>query len=394
MTRIKIVLTLLLIGILSAVSISGLEQVLKNQQSGTPDVFVGIDLAYDGVEDVRALIDRVKDYTNLIVVGSFDITFNETKLDATCQYIYENGLYFFVYLHPRARGQFNQTRWLERARDEFGSRFLGIYAFDEIGGHQVDRGRWMLVNETNVAEETIKTRNYTDVADKYLARLDGYLKEYYESTQPYYMHRGNLSIITADYALYWFTYNSLCDVVLGEYAWNLSRPLQTALVRGAATAHNKEWGVMLTWTYYNSPYMESADELYDDMVLAYLNGAKYIVVFNYPKVSDYGVLTEEHFDALKRFWQYVNSNPRKVDVTKQRVTYVLPKDYGWGFRRPDDNIWGLWEPDKLSEKIWNDINRLLNESGLHLDIVYDDPKYWENVKLNYGQIIFWNQTEF
>jgi len=151
---------------------------------------------------------------------------------------------------------------------------------------------------------------------------------------------------------------------------------------------------MITWTYRHPPYIESADQLYEDMVLAYSNGAKYIVVFNYPKESPYGILTDEHFNALKKFWRYVKSNPRRPEATKRKLAYVLPKDYGWGFRGLWDKVWGLWESDELSEKIWNDVNHLLNVHGYHMDIIYDDPKCWEDAQSLYKQFIFWNQTEF
>jgi hypothetical protein len=271
---------------------------------------------------------------------------------------------------------------------KFGEHFLGIYAFDEMGGNQLDRGQWMLVNETELTKENLESRNYTYVSENYAIRLNRYLVDYYEN----YMHRDNLKLITADYALYWFTYNSECDVILAEYAWNHSRPLHTALVRGAATVHNKEWGAMFTWTYNGIPYIESADELYNDMILAYSNGAKYLIIFNRPKISEYGILTDKHFDAIKRFWQYAKSNPQKETTPKQRIAYVLPKDYGWGFRNPDDKIWGIWGPDELSKRIWNETNRLINKYGSNVDIVYYDQKYWANIQLQYGQLVFWNES--
>ena len=47
----------------------------------SPDFFVGVELAYDGVEDAKKLIDRIKDYTNLFVIGTPDIIHNITKLN-------------------------------------------------------------------------------------------------------------------------------------------------------------------------------------------------------------------------------------------------------------------------------------------------------------------------
>jgi hypothetical protein len=40
------------------------------------DVFVGIDVAYDNVAEIKLLVDKVSSYTNTIVIGSTGITFN------------------------------------------------------------------------------------------------------------------------------------------------------------------------------------------------------------------------------------------------------------------------------------------------------------------------------
>ena len=75
------------------------------------------------------------------------------------------------------------------------------------------------------------------------------------------------------------------------------------------------------------------------MVTAYMAGAKYIVIFNYPKMegNHYDVLTEEHFKTMENFWKLINS-PKPPAKVKAQIAYILPKDYGWGMRSPDDNI--------------------------------------------------------
>ncbi|MCX8151408.1 MAG: hypothetical protein N3D85_07930, partial [Candidatus Bathyarchaeota archaeon] len=82
------------------------------------------------------------------------------------------------------------------------------------------------------------------------------------------------------------------------------------------------------------------------MLLAYENGAKYIVVFNSPDnqtaTTEYGTLKAEHFEAMRQFWDYTQQNPRK-EPYRANQAYVLPKDYGFGFRSSDDKIWGVWE---------------------------------------------------
>jgi hypothetical protein len=140
---------------------------------------------------------------------------------------------------------------------------------------------------------------------------------------------------------------------------------------------------------YNDTKPESGQKMYEDMMLAYQNGAKYILLFDYPTFAD-GILKHEHFDALKQFWQYIQTHPRTNISSEKRVAYVLPTSYGYGFREANDKIWGLWEADELSAKIWNDANNLVQEYGTNFDIIYEDT-----LQLNitaYNKLIFWNGT--
>jgi hypothetical protein len=339
------------------------------------DVFVGVDVAYDGAENIKSLVDEVKSYTNFFVIGSTGITYNVTSLNDVCQYIYDSGLYFATFTHTTTL--FNQSQWISEARQKWGSRFFGLYAYDEPGGHQIDRFKignlsFMLVEEAS---------NYTDAADKYVENLAGNLTEFRFSDFP---------LLTSDYALYEFDYRAGYDAVFAEFGWNLSRPLQVALCRGAAAVRNKDWGVMITWTYNTLPYIESGPELYNDMVTAYQNGAKYILVFDYPKNFTYGILQEEHIEALKQFWQYIKNNPRTTDTSEDRVAYVLPKDYGYGFRGPNDTIWGLWKANNLYSKIWNDVSTLVEQYKPRMNIIYEDDLQSSTFK--YSKLIFWNGT--
>jgi hypothetical protein len=194
---------------------------------------------------------------------------------------------------------------------------------------------------------------------------------------------------TSDYALYWFDYLAGYDVVLAQFGWNHSRVQDIALVRGAAKLQNKDWGVILTWTFNNSPYLEDGGKLYDDLVLAYENGAKYIVVFNYPKINEYGILEDEHFLALEKFWQETQTD---LDHSPLVANYalVLPKNYGFGMRYVNDSIWGLWKSDEKSMQIWNISRKLLSQYGLQLDIIYEDDRF--SLENKYSKIFYWNST--
>ena len=125
--------------------------------------------------------------------------------------------------------------------------------------------------------------------------------------------------------------------------------------------------------------MPSGDEVYNELRTAYKAGAKYLVVFNYPTYpagNPYGTLQEEHFTALQRLWTNVICNLTEVNGgVRAEAALVLPANYGWGMRNPQDNIWGLWQADSNSQSIWNALQKALATYGNRLDIVYQDSAY-------------------
>jgi hypothetical protein len=353
-----------------------------NGAAETVDIYVGVDVAYDNITDLKALVDEVKSYTNFFVVGSTGITFNETRLNDVCQYLHGSGLSFATYTHTTTNAtppiEFNQLQWISYARQRWNGTFLGLYTYDEPGGHQIDHDDpFMVVPQAD---------NNSDAANKYVETLTNkYLADYIPL---------NFSLITSDYALYEFDYRAGYDIVMAEYAWNHSRPINTALCRGSATMQGKNWGAMLTYTYDIPPYLASGPELYDDMVTAYQNGAKYILVFDYAMKNStkmaHGILQQEHLDAIKQFWEYVKTHPRPSNPVNERVAYVLPPYYGYGFRGPNDSLWGLWGADNLSSQIWNDVNMYAQQYKQKFDIIYTDTPNFN--AWNYSKLIFWNGT--
>lgn len=350
------------------------------------DFFVGVEFAYsDDVSDLKALVDKVKDYTNLFVIGSLPITFNQTGLDEACDYVVDAGLrlivlftdstlYNFTIVREGEMRNYTVFEWMEDAKLKYGDNLLGIYRYDEPGGNQLDQGVAMLIKNAT---------DYDDAAQLYTWSL-GIIVKYYLDYAP--------MLFTADYGLYWFDYEAGYSAVFAEFGWNHSRNLNIALCRGAAEAHNKDWGAIITWEYTNAPYIESADKLYEDMALAYKNGAKYVVVFNYPKIEQHGILTEDHFEAIRNFWGYIQSNPHSYGVDKGEAAYVLPENYGFGFRNSEDKIWGLWDSDELSQKVWEDANILIAHYGSKMDIVYNDPEVIDVLRERYGKLFFWNDV--
>ncbi len=389
--------TILFCFILITIIVSPLFLVALNvgidEQDSDPDFFLGVEyaIANHSVEGCKALVDRVKNFTNVFVVDSVGITFDINNLNEVCDYVYDAGLYFYVFFISLVyesegdyilRYNYYPHIWIADAKEKYGDKFLGAYAMDESGGNQLDAGSFQLVKEA---------KDQTEAAEVYLEWLYIHI-EYYL----YARECEEITVLTSDYGLYWFDYKAGYDIVLTEFAWNHSRPLHVALCRGAANVQNKEWGVMVTWTYDGPPYLVSGDELYDDLISAYHNGAKYVVIFDHPDTdySEYGILTEEHFDAIEKFWNYVNDNPSKHGTVKATVAYVLPENFGFGFRSVDDNIWGLWsaDTDERVEKIWSDVNQLLEEYGFRLDIVYSDPEFNDSLQQHYDELFFWNET--
>ena len=155
---------------------------------------------------------------------------------------------------------------------------------------------------------------------------------------------------------------------------------------------NKSWGAVITWKYDALPYLDNGKEIYTQMVTAYEAGAKYITIFNYPQLPDnpYGVMQDEHFDALKQFWNDAQNHKILHNSTKAQAALVLPTNYGWGMRRPDDRIWGYWGPDDKSPQIWEQTTTLFSLYGLKLDIVYSDSNF--SLANKYSQIHWWNST--
>jgi len=338
-----------------------------------PDVYVGVYAGSTNVEELVNLADEVKSYTNLFVVGSFQVVEELPKLNQVCQRLAENGLNFLIFSHPNETVPFAQ--WVRDAQRNWGAQFLGLYAYDEVGGHQIDRTRWMAIHAAD---------NYTDAAEKYAVAVHDWLDQLRNYSG------ADLPMYASDYVLYEYDYRAGYDAVFAQFGWNFSRPLHVALCRGAATMNGKPWGAIITWTFDTPPYLESGQRVYEDMVYAYQSGAKYILVFDFDENTTRGILQQEHLDALKRFWQYAEEHPRASSPPENRVAYVLPSGYGYGFRGPADKIWGLWEADGLSGKVWGDVVRLSEQYVSGLDIIYED-----NLQPNaspYSQLVFWNGT--
>jgi hypothetical protein len=345
------------------------------------EFYVGVEYAYgDDATQLKALVDKVKDYTNLFVIGSIAISFNRTALDESCDYITQSGLSFIVLFTGLDRynwtGSYTIRDWMANAQQKYGDKFLGIYKMDEPGGNQLDQGYSTIIHDAT---------SYSDASDNYVTYLSQML-DYYHPYTP--------RIFTGDYALQWFDYKASYTAVLGEFVGNESRQRVIAQTRGAATAFHRDWGVVINWKYTQMPYLESGAELYGDLALAYSAGAKYTVVFSYPNTTShsYGILADEHFSALQKFWSTLHSDPASFGSNPAQAAYIVPKDYGFGFRYAGDHIWGLFPSDQLSSKVYGDVQTLTVRYGAGLDILYDEPELTAQLLGNYSSVFYWNQS--
>jgi hypothetical protein len=350
------------------------------------DVYVGLDIAYGDDQTAMEQIDKVADYVNLIILGSLSVTMDTENLTRVCDHMYQKGLRFIIYVgfgqgaeDAPPRGP--DPQFFTQAIDKYGDKFLGVYLFDEVGGKLMDGAHSINLTGANTYSEAAII--YTHDLNFYL----GNVSQFYAPAQ--------FPLYTSDYGLYWYNYIGGYDVVFTEYVSNQSRQIATGLCRGAAKTLNKEWGVIITWSEQLEPFIENPDQLYNDMVLAYQNGAKYIIVFNSPAQFNsqiqYGTLTPKHLEKMQQFWNYIHNEP-VVDPYPANVAFVLPKDYGYGFRGPTDKIWGKWESDQLSPQIWADVQDLLEMHVLSLDIVYETRIASQPISLPYNKLIYWNGT--
>jgi hypothetical protein len=372
-------LTALMVTLLAIQVFAGCNLFKTASAQTSPKVYVGVDIAYGAVSEAKSEIDRVSTYTNLVVLGSTQITWFPDRVQETFQYAYDKGL-SIISLLPSITGgpssmNMSQTEWYPWAKSTWGDRLLGFYYLDEPGGRTLDGNFSFAWNQYTGYPST-----YTDAASKFTAGVSDFIN----SQKP---KDSSFKAFTSDYALYWYDYKAGYDTVFAEFGWNYSLQINVALCRGAAAAENKDWGAIITWTYNSSPYIESGDQLYNDMVLAYDNGAKYIVVFDSNEKGG-SILQQEHFDAMQRFWNYAQNNQPKTTPKNERTAYVLPNDYGFGFRWPTDHIWGIWEADALTPNITKSVGTLLNQYNEKLDIIYDDGL--QPGKNGYNQLIYWN----
>ncbi len=374
------VLSLILVIILLISTIS--LWVSYTQSSNIPQkkpFYVGVAFGGNTTEQAKLLIDRTKSYTNLFILdsGINVISTNRSAVQEICDYAVNAGLNIIVNLGTYTRENWPwQIEFFNASTEMYGDKFLGVYYDDEVGGIPLD---WDWTSYFTMNSYLFSGANPLDLTHIHyklqMSAISGDNPENYTLEAEWFnqlleRNRGhnslkqyNITTFTSDYALYWFDYLGGYNTLLAQFGWNESVTQQISLVRGAATLQNKDWGAIITWKYKQQPYLDTGEEIYDQMVTAYNAGAKYITVFDFPYNSTdnpYGILTNDHFQALEKFWTQILTKQTPNSVHAE-VALVLPKDYGWGMRNIDDKIWGFWGPDEKSPIIWNISQTLLRQ---------------------------------
>jgi hypothetical protein len=386
-----------------------------NQPKANPNAYVGVAFCGNTTAEAKLLIDKVKTYTNLFILdsGRNPISESQTSVEQICDYAVSQGLSVIINVGIKdASSWFWQQpsldgikqRWTER----WGNKFLGIYYNDEPGGVQLDaawRKFYELVGENLSRIDFPAAQALNDVYLKLLNYVNnGSKPENYDLEADFFIQNvikqdpgienltaAGIPSFTSDYGLYWWDYLGGYNVMFAELGWNVSVSEQIALVKGAARLQDKEWGAMITWKYDTPPYLDSGNQIYNQMLASYEAGAKYIAVFNYPyEGGAYGTLTNDQFNALQRFWNDITTK-KFADLSAPLAALVLPKNFGWGMRNPNDTIWGFWTTDNRTQEVAVITSKLLSYYGASLDIVYEDQAY-PVTKGNYQHVYYWNST--
>lgn len=396
----------------------------RGQATIDSDPYVGVAFCGNTTTEAKALIDRTKNYTNLFILdtGRSDLSRNESAVYEICDYATANGLNIIINLGIDSVTKDGVTIWFWESNvtdikanwtERWGNKFLGMYYNDEVGGIQLD-GSWKEFYEfvgdrigsskypALVALNEIKTKlqAFADngtTPQNYDLEADFFVNMVLGNGDPGLAKLNNINVttFTSDYGLYWWDYLGGFDVMLAELGWNSSVAQQIAQVKGAARLQDKEWGAMITWKYDDVPFLDGAKAIYDQMLESYQAGAKYIMIFNYAKdknaTNTAEAMTDQHYMGLYQFWQDIHTKEYQ-DNSGSEAALVLPHNYGWGMRNPNDTIWGFWPTDEKTDQIANNMYKLLVEYGTKLDIVYEDSTY-PVANAGYRHVYYWNSTD-
>ena len=110
----------------------------ENEKS-PPNLYIGVDVGFGNETDVYNVADAVQGFANLIIIGSQTVTSDTAKLTNVCNYLYNHGFSFIIFISYGPVVPAGPSReFFSTTVKQWGDKFLGIYIFDEPGGKQLD----------------------------------------------------------------------------------------------------------------------------------------------------------------------------------------------------------------------------------------------------------------
>ncbi|MGA2680814.1 MAG: NosD domain-containing protein [Candidatus Bathyarchaeia archaeon] len=395
--KILIATVLIAIIIVSFFVASNLLSPAKQTEGPSKPFYVGIETGWSAtVAQCEAIIDQVKNYTNMYIIASPQVIKNETELNQVCDYAYTAGMYFMPEFYQQFflnQNGYTPYEWFNAAQERYGDHLLGVYYYDEPAGSQLDTTQ--IIENQTIITPTSPAKSYLDYTNYFFWLWTHGSGGGLTATSSFFKSR-NSSLFTSDYGLYWFDYELGYNTVLAQFGWNDSRPMQISLVRGAAAAQNQTWGAIVTWTYNGTTnggiYLEPPDQMYSDIVLAYDSGASYVAIYDSTQNYLNTTLNPQYRTKLQEFWSYMHQNPNNYGSLKADAAVVLPQDYGIGFRNIDDSIWQNHTATHWSRQLYTDITNLVAKYKGRLDIVYSDPQFRSLIQSEYSKSLYWPQN--
>ncbi|MGE5574913.1 MAG: hypothetical protein ACM3UL_02145, partial [Ignavibacteria bacterium] len=241
---------------------------------------VGVSFCGNTTAEAKLLIDKVKTYTNLFVVQSGPVSVNETSMNEIVSYAVAADLdviVFFGYFYPNITWQ---IPWLDYAKQQWGSKFLGVYLNDEPAGQTIDANWAFYFNQIKIRNSSayythipaIDLQLNSSLPPDNTEAADHFLDAVKTRLGLNQLRSRQISSFTSDYGLYWFDFKGGYDNIFVEFGSNSSIAQDIALARGAARLQNKTWGTIITWTYTQPPYLVNGTQMYNQLVTAYQSG--------------------------------------------------------------------------------------------------------------------------
>ncbi len=100
--------------------------------------YFGVTYCGNSTTEAKALIDQVKNYTNLFVIQSGPLMSRLSAVEEICDYAVDSGLNIIVYYGYNGAANNACANFTKIADSRWGSHFLGLYYNDEPAGKMLD----------------------------------------------------------------------------------------------------------------------------------------------------------------------------------------------------------------------------------------------------------------